>query len=45
MYCDHCQNTGWIDCRCGGDLCVCGENEIPCPKCDGIADDDNYPAE
>ncbi|QPC43984.1 DnaJ domain-containing protein [Kaustia mangrovi] len=40
-YCDRCNNTGWIDCRCGGDLCLCGEGELPCPQCGGdIPDDD-----
>ena len=45
-YCDTCQNTGYVDCRCGGDLRVCGEEEEPCPKCDGMNDegwgDDDY---
>ena len=33
-WCDTCCNTGWLDCHCGGDLCVC-ENygEYPCPDC------------
>lgn len=39
LYCYHCQNTGEIDCRCGGDLCVCGLQEIPCPTCDGRSAD------
>lgn len=35
-YCDRCNNTGWIDCHCGGDLCVCENGgEKPCPVCDG----------
>lgn len=35
-YCTACQNTGWVDCHCGGDLCVCDNNgEEPCPYCDG----------
>ncbi len=34
-YCDTCNNTGEIDCYCGGDLCVCGAQVEPCPKCDG----------
>lgn len=34
-FCFTCQNTGWINCYCGGDLCVCENNgEFPCPKCD-----------
>lgn len=35
-YCFHCNNTGYVDCHCGGDLCVClnyGERE--CPACGG----------
>ena len=32
-YCVTCQNTGEIDCHCGGDLCVCGAYELPCPDC------------
>jgi len=42
-YCSECNNTGWLDCYCGGDLCVCENNgEYPCPYCDGGAacDDD-----
>ena len=38
-YCTTCQNTGMIDCHCGGDLCVCGEEELPCPDCQGEHDD------
>lgn len=35
-YCDHCNNTGSIDCYCGGDLCICDNNgEKPCPHCEG----------
>lgn len=34
-YCDTCNNTGEVDCHCGGDLCVCGAGIEPCPKCDG----------
>lgn len=40
-YCHHCNNTGWLDCYCGGDLCVCDNNgEYPCFHCDGIEYDD-----
>lgn len=35
-YCDTCQNTGYVDCHCGGDLCVCGAGEIECPVCGGM---------
>lgn len=42
FYCAECNNTGWLDCYCGGDLCVCSNNgEYPCPHCtDGRIDDD-----
>jgi hypothetical protein len=36
-YCCTCNNTGEIDCHCGGDLCVCGQEVEPCPACDGGA--------
>jgi hypothetical protein len=40
-YCSHCNNTGYLDCYCGGDLCVCENNgEYPCPYCDGGEGDD-----
>jgi hypothetical protein len=42
-YCDTCQNTGYIDCLCGGDLCVCGQEEIECPVCGGVGGDDDDP--
>lgn len=33
-YCEHCHNTGEVDCYCGGDLCVCENNgTYPCPHC------------
>jgi hypothetical protein len=45
-WCDHCQNTGWLDCLCGGDMCVCENNgEYPCPYCDGITEDGDYEEE
>ena len=40
-YCATCNNTGYIDCHCGGDLCVCGEEEIDCPECGGMDIDDD----
>lgn len=42
LYCDRCQNTGEVNCYCGGDLCVCGRQEIACPRCDGRSADDGY---
>ena len=47
-YCDTCQNTGYVNCLCGGDLCIC-ENygEMDCPDC-SVAEygneDDDMPA-
>jgi len=44
-YCEHCQNTGYLDCYCGGDLCICDNNgEYPCPYCEYVEDDgdDDY---
>lgn len=33
-WCPTCHNTGYIECYCGGDNCVCGNNgEMPCPRC------------
>jgi hypothetical protein len=38
-WCAHCANTGYIDCHCGGDLCICENNsEEPCPYCDQTGD-------
>lgn len=35
-WCSTCQNTGYVDCYCGGDICVCENNgEEPCPACGG----------
>lgn len=35
-YCFECNNTGTVNCECGGDLCVCMNNgEMPCPVCGG----------
>lgn len=35
-YCATCNNTGEVDCYCGGDLCVCENGGVePCPDCDG----------
>jgi hypothetical protein len=40
-WCDHCHNTGELDCHCGGDLCVCDNyGTYPCPHCDGGDGDD-----
>lgn len=45
---DHsCAGTGYLQCFCGGDFCVChhhGETECPgCDDCDfGDDDDDDY---
>lgn len=39
-YCTYCQNTGTVDCECGGDLCLCGAGEVDCPACGGEFDDE-----
>lgn len=40
-YCHHCNNTGWVNCYCGGDLCVCeNQGEEPCFACEGAEDDE-----
>jgi hypothetical protein len=40
-YCDHCNNTGWLNCYCGGDLCICdNQGETPCFHCEGVGADD-----
>jgi hypothetical protein len=39
-FCNTCCNIGFIDCRCGGDICVCGEGEIECPDCDSDWEDE-----
>lgn len=34
--CPRCSGWGEIDCRCGGDLCVCENYGMaPCPMCHG----------
>lgn len=41
-YCENCNNTGWVNCYCGGDLCVCENNgEEECPVCGGMPDRDD----
>lgn len=29
-----CMGNGMIRCRCGGDICVCGMDELDCPGCE-----------
>lgn len=29
-----CGGTGWLNCFCGGDTCVCGEEGAECPGCE-----------
>ena len=34
FWCEACQNTGSVECYCGGDQCYCENGgEKPCPKC------------
>lgn len=34
--CPRCQGGGFVDCHCGGDLCICDNyGEKPCPVCYG----------
>ena len=35
LYADTCGGTGYLDCHCGGDLCVCHHHgqEVECPGC------------
>lgn len=40
-----CGGTGYVDCYCGGDQCVCHHHgqEIECPGCDECPEhDDDY---
>ena len=35
--CQACDGFGWVNCHCGGDLCICENNgEAPCMKCGGF---------
>ncbi len=38
--CRRCEGSGWEECYCGGDMCVC-ENfgEYDCPRCGGSGND------
>lgn len=37
--CEQCDDTGYVACRCGGDICICDNHgEMKCPR--GCADDD-----
>ncbi|MBK5958052.1 hypothetical protein CCR97_07955 [Rhodoplanes elegans] len=42
VLCPRCNGDGEIACHCGGDLCVCGEEEQPCPLCGGEYGGDGY---
>ena len=33
VVCDRCAGAGVVDCRCAGEFCVCGAEEIHCPVC------------
>jgi hypothetical protein len=33
-YCDTCNNSGFVNCYCCGDLCCCeNQGEYECPDC------------
>lgn len=33
MECHECNGLGYVNCFCGGDMCVCGIQELPCHTC------------
>lgn len=34
--CPHCQGGGYVNCYCGGDMCLCDNHgEAACPVCGG----------
>lgn len=33
--CFRCDGAGDVACHCGGDLCLCGQEDVPCPACAG----------
>jgi len=35
VICDRCNGEGEVDCRCGGDQCYCGRQEVTCQVCHG----------
>lgn len=38
-----CGGLGVVDCRCGGDFCVChNHGEVECPGCPDCEEDDDY---
>jgi hypothetical protein len=52
LFDEDCGGSGWLDCHCGGDICVCHNHgqEVECPGCpdcgrDDDLDDDDYPDE
>ena len=34
-HCDYCEGSGIVNCYCGGDICLCGDEETECPQCNG----------
>jgi hypothetical protein len=36
-----CNGSGYIQCWCGGDLCVCGMDSVECPGCKECDPDDD----
>ena len=41
---DGCGGTGYVECQCGGDLCVCHHHgqEVECLGCDDCEHGDEY---
>ncbi len=42
VVCDRCDGRGEVTCRCGGDLCFCGREDVPCPVCGGEYGTEGY---
>lgn len=42
VVCDRCDGHGEVICHCGGDMCLCGCQYVPCPVCGGEYGTDGY---
>lgn len=46
VLCPRCDGSQYVDCHCGGDLCICDNHgEKPCPLCGGEYDGQGYVSE